>query len=111
MASPALWSSRTRRPGSDGRSPTTSRPRTLSGWLQATAPTSSCRPRFDGVVPAGARADWWTLGSDPGRRSSTLAHMGDESLADRYQRLLVDVGAGAQDFGNRPIASHWPFVG
>jgi hypothetical protein len=25
--------------------------------------------------------------------------------------MLVDVGARAADFGDRPIASHWPFVG
>lgn len=37
--------------------------------------------------------------------------MSDEGLADRYKRMLVDVGASAGDFGERPIASHWPFVG
>jgi hypothetical protein len=37
--------------------------------------------------------------------------MGEVSLADRYEEMLVDVGARASEFGDRPIASHWPFVG
>jgi|GEM_PF-2320745 len=37
--------------------------------------------------------------------------MTDANLADRYERMLVDVGDRAADFGDRPIASHWPFVG
>ncbi len=37
--------------------------------------------------------------------------MGESSLARRYERMLVDVGACAAEFGDRPIASHWPFVG
>ena len=37
--------------------------------------------------------------------------MSATSLADRYEEMLVDVGACAADFGDRPIASHWPFVG
>jgi hypothetical protein len=32
-------------------------------------------------------------------------------FADRYERMLVEVGANAAEFGDRPIASHWPFVG
>jgi hypothetical protein len=37
--------------------------------------------------------------------------MSDEDLADRYARMLVRVGDQAAEFGDRPIASHWPFVG
>jgi hypothetical protein len=37
--------------------------------------------------------------------------MVDVSLAHGYERMLVDVGARAADFGARPIASHWPFIG
>lgn len=37
--------------------------------------------------------------------------MDDVTLAERYERMLVDVGARAADFADRPIASHWPFVG
>jgi hypothetical protein len=37
--------------------------------------------------------------------------MGEVSLAGRYERMLADVGARAAEFGDRPIASHWPFVG
>jgi hypothetical protein len=37
--------------------------------------------------------------------------MGAVSLARRYERMLVDVGTRAADFGDRLIASHWPFVG
>lgn len=35
----------------------------------------------------------------------------DTSLSARYRAMLVDVAARAADFGDRPIASHWPFVG
>jgi hypothetical protein len=37
--------------------------------------------------------------------------MSEASLAHRYERMLVEVGARASEFGVRPIASHWPFVG
>ncbi len=37
--------------------------------------------------------------------------MSDIAFADRYRRMLVDVGGHASEFGDRPIASHWPFVG
>lgn len=37
--------------------------------------------------------------------------MSEASLAHRYERMLVDVGARASEFGDRLIASHWPFVG
>ncbi len=37
--------------------------------------------------------------------------MSEANLARRYERMLVDVGAKSADFGDRPIASHWPFVG
>lgn len=37
--------------------------------------------------------------------------MAETELAARYSRMLVDVGGRAAEFGDRPIASHWPFVG
>jgi hypothetical protein len=37
--------------------------------------------------------------------------MRDGSLADLYEQMLVDIGLHAAEFGARPIASHWPFVG
>ena len=52
----------------------------------------------------------------PPRNTLAAAHVllgawSIQGLADRYQRMLVGVGAVAADFGERPIASHWPFVG
>jgi hypothetical protein len=46
-----------------------------------------------------------------GAHAKYARRVGDVSLADRYKRMLVEVGARAPDFGDRPIASHWPFVG
>lgn len=37
--------------------------------------------------------------------------MTEVRLAARYSRMLVDVGDCASEFGDRSIASHWPFVG
>lgn len=37
--------------------------------------------------------------------------MSEASFANRYAHMLLDVGARATDLGDRPIASHWPFVG
>lgn len=37
--------------------------------------------------------------------------MSETTLARRYERLLAIVGARASEFGDRPIASHWPFIG
>jgi hypothetical protein len=37
--------------------------------------------------------------------------VGETSLASLYTRMLADVGTRISELGDRPIASHWPFVG